>query len=212
MEKIFAVGDVHGCYEKLAELIDKIDIDPDKDTLVFIGDYIDRGKESREVVDYIIKLKKWIKNIVCLMGNHEFMFMNYCQGIDELLFMENGGLQTLLSYDQPEIWSERKASIPENHKQFFSSLEDKYVTEEYIFVHAGLRPGISLERQDKEDMLWIRREFINSTYDFGKKVIFGHTPMSRPLIEKNKIGIDTGAVYGGKLTCVKLPDMDLYQV
>jgi serine/threonine protein phosphatase 1 len=213
MEKIFAIGDIHGCHRKLVDLMKKIDLDPIHDTLVFIGDYIDRGKDSKGIIDYIIDLKKTIKNMVCLKGNHESMFLNYyVHGIDEMLFLENGGRETLISYRDPGLWYEKKLRIPESHQEFFDALQLHYETKEYIFVHAGLRPGIPLDKQDMEDMVWIRREFIESSYNFGKKVVFGHTPLARPLIDKTKIGIDTGAVYGGKLTCVKLPDMDIYQV
>jgi serine/threonine protein phosphatase 1 len=213
MGKIFAIGDVHGCNSKLADLMGKIEIDPADDTLVFVGDYIDRGADSKDVVDFIIELRTTIKKVVCLLGNHESMFLNfYCQGREEMLFLENGGRETLLSYGDTGLWFEKKVHIPESHLKFFNSLSLSYETDDYIFVHAGLRPGIPLEKQDLDDMLWIRREFMDSSYNFGKKVVFGHTPMPRPLIDKTKIGIDTGAVYGGKLTCIKLPDMKIYQV
>jgi serine/threonine protein phosphatase 1 len=213
MGKIFAIGDIHGCHGKLCDLLEKIDLDPVHDTLVFVGDYIDRGKDSKAVVDVILDFRKTSENVVCLMGNHESMFLNYyAHGIDEMLFLENGGRETLLSYGDPGLWYEKKLRIPESHQNFFNTLKLRYETDDYIFVHAGLRPGIPLESQDMEDMLWIRREFIDSSYNFGKKIVFGHTPMARPLMDKTKIGIDTGAVYGGKLTCIKLPDMDIYQV
>jgi serine/threonine protein phosphatase 1 len=95
--------------------------------------------------------------------------------------------------------------------EFFKSLRLYYETEEFIFVHAGLRPRMPLEDQRTEDLLWIRDKFVGSKYDFGKRVIFGHTPLKQPLVEDNKIGIDTGAVYGNKLTCVQLPDLQFFQ-
>ncbi|MBN1380667.1 MAG: serine/threonine protein phosphatase [Deltaproteobacteria bacterium] len=213
MGKIFAIGDIHGCRGMLVDLIKKINPAPTEDTLVFIGDYIDRGRDSKGVVDLIIDIKKTVKNVVCLKGNHESMFLNYyLHGVDEMLFLENGGRETLLSYGDPGLWYEKRVRIPENHEQFFKALQLYYETDEYIFVHAGLRPGIPLEKQDEEDMLWIRREFIDSSYNFGKRVVFGHTPMPGLRIDKTKIGIDTGAVYGGKLTCIMLPDMEIFQV
>ncbi|MBN1664269.1 MAG: serine/threonine protein phosphatase [Deltaproteobacteria bacterium] len=213
MGKIFAVGDIHGCLEKLADLMVKINIDPIHDTLVFIGDYIDRGRDSKGVVDYIIDLKKTVKTVVCLEGNHELMFLNYYDyGIDKTLFLDNGGRETLFSYGDTGFWHKKKLSIPDSHREFFHDLQPYYETDAYIFVHAGLRPGIPLKDQVMDDMLWIRRDFIDSGYDFGKKVVFGHTPMTEPLIDETKIGIDTGAVYGGKLTCIRLPDMDIFQV
>ena len=106
----------------------------------------------------------------------------------------------------------KKINVPENHLEFFKSLLPYYETEDYIFVHAGLRPGISLEKQNIDDLTWIRYEFIRSTYDFGKIVVFGHTSLPETLIQPNKIGIDTGAVYGGYLTCVVLPETKIIQV
>ena len=102
--------------------------------------------------------------------------------------------------------------VPKDHMEFFTTLLPSYETEDYIFVHAGLRPGMPLAEQAKEDLLWIRYEFIRSSYNFGKTIVFGHTPLLEPLIERNKIGIDTGTVYGGPLTCVELPSQRIYQV
>ncbi len=213
MKKIFAVGDIHGCLTRLRDLMSRIDMDDDNDTLVFIGDYIDRGKSSREVVDYVLELKDKYKNVVCLLGNHEQMFMNYLAGRDEDMYLRNGGLQTLRSYEisLTDGLEEREDKIPAQHQIFYESLLPYYETEKYIFVHAGLRLGLPLKEQTPDDLLWIRYEFINAEDDFGKPVVFGHTPFINPLIEKNKIGIDTGAVYGGKLTCVELPDVKIFQ-
>jgi len=213
MNKIFAISDIHGCLDKIEELIGKIPADPQKDQLVFLGDYIDRGKYSRNVVDYVISLKKIFQNIVYLMGNHELMFLQYLEGIDEELYLANGGKYTLLDYDiagadSPE---ERKKKIPVKHLQFYQSLFPYYETKNYLFVHAGLIPGLEPSKQKIDDLVWVRRDFIDSADDFGKIVVFGHTPFGRPLIEKNKIGIDTGAVYGAQLTCIELPDKIIYQ-
>jgi len=213
MNKIFAIGDIHGCLDKLEELIGKIPADPRKDRLVFLGDYIDRGTQSREVVDYVITLKHTYKNIIYLMGNHELMFLNYLEGIDEELYLANGGRQTLCDYgiagtDSPD---ERKKKIPVKHLQFYQSLFPYYETENYLFVHAGLIPGLEPAKQKIDDLVWVRGDFIDSSDDFGKIVVFGHTRFGRPLIEKNKIGIDTGAVYGAQLTCIELPAKIIYQ-
>lgn len=213
MNKIFAIGDIHGCLEKLRELMDKTGIDYTRDTLVFIGDYIDRGSFSKEVVDYILRLRSKYENIICLLGNHEQMFLRYLEGIDEDLYLSNGGVNTLRSYEilLSDNAEKRKSKIPAAHRQFFESLSLYYETDEYIFVHAGLRPGLPLSDQEPHDLLWIRYEFMESGQNFGKTVVFGHTPLMSPLIDKNKIGIDTGAVYGGKLTCVELPQVKIYQ-
>ncbi len=213
MNKIYAIADIHGCLDKLTELLNKIEIDKQKDTLVFIGDYIDRGKCSRDVVDYVIRLQADYKDIVCLLGNHEQMFLNYLEGIDESLYLENGGKATLDSYGilLSDDVEKRKAKFPSKHHIFLQSLLPYYETEKYIFVHAGLRPGLQLTNQALCDLLWIRYDFIESKNDFGKIVIFGHTSFMNPFIDKNKIGIDTGAVYGGNLTCIELPKLKIYQ-
>jgi len=214
MNKIFAIGDIHGCFDKLQRLIEDLPIDRQQDTLIFIGDYIDRGSSGKEVVEYVIGLKSKFNNVVCLTGNHEQMFLNYIAGTDEVMYLYNGGKATLLSYDISPCASplERKAAIPLSHLLFFKSLLPYYETENYIFVHAGLMPGLSLHEQTIHNLLWVRHEFIYSDYDFGKMVIFGHTPFHSPLIESNKIGIDTGAFSGGKLTCVELPAVKIHQV
>jgi len=214
MDKIFVIGDIHGCLGKLQQLILCINADPENDTIVFIGDYIDRGSAGRDVVDYIIRLKTEYKNVVCLLGNHEYMFLRYLDGLDEEMYLSNGGQATLLAYaiSLSEAPRQRKAKVPREHLDFFESLLEHYETDNYFFVHAGLKPGLILSRQTIHDFLWVRREFIDADYDFGKTIIFGHTPLSSPLIMPNKIGIDTGAVLGGKLTCVELPELKIYQV
>jgi serine/threonine protein phosphatase 1 len=214
MERIFAIGDIHGCISKLKRIIDRIDIDAQNDTLVFIGDYIDRGPDPKGVVDFVLYLRKSINQVICLLGNHEQMFLDYLrnESFNKETFLVNGGGNTISSYGVIETSEGIKVDVPDNHMQFFTSLLPYYETDDYIFVHAGLRPNIPLEKQSIEDLIWIRYEFINSSYDFGKTVIFGHTPLSQPFIDFNKIGIDTGAVYGGKLTCVELPEVKIHQV
>ena len=189
--------------------MDKIDIDFDTDVLIFLGDYIDRGPSSFEVVEYLVALKKLFPKTVFLKGNHEEMLENYLSGIDKMTYLVNGGQQTLDSYlsrpRQPD-----DPLIPQEHLDFFNSLLLYYETENYIFVHAGLRNKVPLEEQNAEDLLWIRNKFIQTKHDFGKQIVFGHTPLPEPLLQPNKIGIDTGAVYGNKLTCVRLPELVFY--
>ncbi len=213
MGRIFAIGDIHGCISNLKSIMDTIDIDAQNDALVFIGDYIDRGPDSKGVVDFVLELRENIEHVICLLGNHELMFLDYLhdKNVYKEMFLINGGDHTISSYGVVETTDKIRVNVPENHMEFFTSLLPYYETEDYIFVHAGLRPAIPLEKQDIEDLIWIRHEFINSSYDFGKTVVFGHTPLPQPLIDSNKIGIDTGAVYGGKLTCVELPEVRIYQ-
>ncbi|MEW6187263.1 MAG: metallophosphoesterase family protein [Thermodesulfobacteriota bacterium] len=215
MEKIFAIGDIHGCYPKLLKLMEKIPLDPQKDLLIFMGDYIDRGEQSREVMNYLLRLKSELSNLVFLLGNHESMLLDYLQGGNINPFLMNGGKKTLDSYfgENKQISYEDPRNIfPGDHVEFLKSLVPYHEAGDYIFVHAGLREGVPLEGQDLFDLLWIREEFYFSTFDFGKTVIFGHTPFQKPFIYKKKIGIDTGAVYGNKLTCVELPAMKFISV
>ena len=211
MEKIFAVGDIHGCLEKLNTLMDRLDIDYEKDTLLFVGDYIDRGPHSKEVVDLMIDLNRQHNRMVFLKGNHEFLLERYLEGSESQMFLANGGDATLESYRR-DSGKKKGHSIPPDHLAFFDKLLHYYETDDYIFVHGGLKPQVALANQQQWDMLWIRDEFIYSDYDFVKKVVFGHTPFREPLILDNKIGIDTGAVYGNKLTCVELPSLKFISV
>ena len=222
-ERIFVIGDIHGCLEKLELLLEKIDPRPRVDQLVFVGDYIDRGEHSSGVLDYLLQLRKTYPRTVFLMGNHEKMFIDFLAGVDQTLFIYNGGESSLRSYllrmegfcnGRQGVLDEQTLNqlVPENHRDFLRDLLPYYETENHIMVHAGLRPGIPLEEQTLDDLVWIREEFIYSEADFGKLVIFGHTPFVRPLVLPNKIGIDTGAVYGNKLTCLILPDMEFVSV
>ncbi len=210
---IYAIGDIHGCLNHLINLLNLVNPDLAQHQLVFVGDYVDRGPNSKGVVDYIIDLKKKYnpENIICLMGNHERMFLDFLQGREEMFFLLNGGTTTAVSYwgDQ---WERRERRLPDGHEHFFETLKLYYETEDFIFVHGGLRPGLPLAAQKEEDLLWIRKEFIISKFDFGRRVIFGHTPVRAPLLLPNKIGIDTGAVYGNKLTCVLLPEEKFFSV
>jgi len=209
MQKIFVVGDIHGCFDKLCALMDKIPINNTRDQLIFIGDYIDRGPSSFDVVNYLIDFKKRVPGTIFIKGNHEDMLQNYLDGSDRFTYLLNGGQQTMDEYlnrsDNKEPFP-----IPSEHLEFFNSLQLYYQTDDYIFVHAGLREKVPLESQDKMDLLWTRDEFIYSDFNFGKRVIFGHTPFKEPLLQANKIGIDTGAVYGNLLTCLQLPEMEFF--
>jgi serine/threonine protein phosphatase 1 len=203
--------------------MDKLDPRPDRDQLIFLGDYIDRGENSSGVLDYLLELRKTFTDTIFLMGNHEKMFLDFLSGVDRALFIYNGGESTLRSYlgRQQNFWSKIGAVsdnealnhlVPQNHRAFLDELHHYYENENYIMVHAGLRHGVPLNKQSLDDLVWIREEFIYSEEDFGKRVIFGHTPFVRPLVLPNKIGIDTGAVYGNHLTCLILPDLEFVSV
>jgi len=209
---IYAVGDIHGCLDRLEMLLEEVQPDLEKDVLLFIGDYIDRGPDSRGVVDYVLRLQQKYprEHVVCLKGNHEAMFLDFLEGRERELFLFNGGMSTLRDYWGGNWDSIKELILPPEHESFYRELRAYYETPDYIFVHGGLKPGVLLPEQTEEDLLWIRGEFITSMEDFGRLVVFGHTPFRRPLVMPNKIGIDTGAVYGNFLTCLKLPQKEFF--
>jgi serine/threonine protein phosphatase 1 len=224
----YAVGDVHGCLDKVLRLLDALHYDPASDRLIFLGDYIDRGPDSKGVLELMLRLRQENADNVFLMGNHEDNFLTYIQACrvgqqdDYWLsepFFAGGGIATLLSYDpnlrdaaDPHVID----AIPESHVQFLRDLQLYWKDETYIAVHAGVRPGIPLERQYENDLLRIRRPFLYTQHDLGKCVIFGHTPFPQVMWEEDKIGIDTGACYNGmgygKLTALCLQTRDIVQV
>lgn len=211
MGKIFAIGDIHGCFDKLYTLMALLEVNKKKDILIFLGDYIDRGSQSMDVVEYLIHLSQNGYHTVFLKGNHEAMLQDYLSGQNKITFLISGGTNTLDSYRQ-HIDRLQNLIMPPSHIEFLQSLHLFYETDLYIFVHAGLAPKVPLNQQQEKDLLWIRDPFIHSTYNFGKTVIFGHTPFKEPFVTKNKIGIDTGAVYDNKLTCIELPAQKFYSV
>lgn len=203
--RLLAVGDIHGCLEQLRALM--IQVAPAlSDQVVFLGDYVDRGPDSADVIDYLIKFGETFPATVFLRGNHEQMFCDYLDGHDSSAFLINGGLMTLNSYKSNGQWP-----IPPSHRIFLETLLDYYETQDYIFVHAGLRPGVPLAQQDSSDLLWIRRDFIASDYDWGKTVVYGHTPLEEPFLTETRMGLDTGCVYGRRLTCCDVRSKQVWQ-
>ncbi len=193
--RLLAVGDIHGCLPQLKLLFQQVRPTP-ADQVVFLGDYIDRGTDSRGVLDYLLDFGRRFPRSVFLKGNHEEMFLEFVGGRNQLLYVLNGGQATLENYQQQD-----KLHIPKSHLDFLESLHIWYETERFIFVHAGLRPGIPLAAQQEKDMIWIREEFLHSDYDWGKTIVYGHTPRLDVLLSPNRIAVDTGAVYGRTLSC-----------
>lgn len=214
---VYAVGDIHGRADLLERLLDRIwaDATCDANTLVFLGDYVDRGPSTKAVIDLLTGLERPGWEIVKLRGNHEQILLEYLQNPDIYQSWRNfGGTETLLSYGvKPPVFSDAKelqraqaafvAALPSAHLAFLNCLETSYCVGDYLFVHAGVRPGIVLDRQVPEDMLWIRDEFLTSDAQFGKVVVHGHSPSEQPIVRHNRIGIDTGAYATGTLTAVK---------
>jgi serine/threonine protein phosphatase 1 len=207
MNRTFAIGDIHGCLDKLEDLISLIDPGPE-DCLIFLGDYIDRGDSVSGVIDFLIDLAGRVP-CVFLRGNHEDMFITFLEfGSNRTVFFANGGMKTVESYVKNErLTSNDQVArmLPDAHRVFLSNLKWYHEDDDYLYVHAGIKPGIVIEKQDRYDLIWIRDEFIFSPTGIKKKVIFGHTPFARPMVKPDKIGIDTGAVYGGVLTAIELP-------
>lgn len=203
--RLLAIGDIHGCLDQLKALTAQVMPTVD-DQVVFLGDYVDRGPSSSGVIDYLIEFAKSLPATIFLRGNHEQMFTDYLDGREPTPFLMNGGLKTLSSYQSNGQWP-----IPSSHRTFLGALHNVYETEAYIFVHAGMRPGIPLTEQDSADLLWIRREFVTSDYDWGKTVVYGHTPLKAPLLTGTRIGLDTGCVYGRQLTCCDVRTRQIWQ-
>ena len=218
--RIYVIGDIHGRLDLLDQTIAKIDLDmrraPCAETFtVTLGDYIDRGPNSRGVIERLMQ-NPFPTAYVALKGNHEELFENFVEDPSVgSQWRQLGGLETLHSYGVPvsllmvgkgfrEAADKLRANIPENHLQFLSSLKTSASSRSFFLCHAGVRPGIPLERQDARDLLWIRQEFLASKMDFGKRVVHGHTPANSPEVLPNRINIDTGAYMTGRLTCVVL--------
>ena len=199
----YVIGDVHGMYESLLPLLDILPLKVN-DTLIFLGDYIDRGPDPKRTVELVKSLSSVYKTIT-LKGNHEDMMMKCLKGIDCVVWRYNGADATIRSYRDFE-------GIKED-LDFFLSLKLYHEEGNFVFVHGGVRPGVPLEDQNEFDLLWIRDEFIFSENPLpGKIVVFGHTPFKEPLIMEDKIGVDTGCVYGGMLSAIRLEDMKVFSV
>jgi serine/threonine protein phosphatase 1 len=221
---LYAVGDIHGRSDLLADLLAEIEADAAESglarrTLVFLGDYMDRGPDSRGVVEMLISNLPQGFDAYFLKGNHEAMLLDFLRDPSHLkLWLVNGGDATLRSYGvdvdglhrqraAPETWREAYASaLPYSHRRFLEDLNLIVSFGDYLFVHAGVRPGVPLDAQDPGDLVWIRGDFLHSKESFGKMVVHGHTPVPVAEICDNRIDIDTGAVFSGRLTALRLED------
>jgi serine/threonine protein phosphatase 1 len=214
---IFVVGDVHGCVRELETLVAGLPL-ARGDTLAFIGDYIDRGPDSRAVVDLLLAVaKRTDVRTVFLKGNHEDMCLGYLgrDGRWGESWKVNGGGATLRSYGVPPtlVGEPAAAVFPAEHITFFEGLTLSAVIDDFLLVHAGIRPTLPMEDQEPDDLLWIREEFIAARHPLPQTIVFGHTPQRQVLVDlPYKIGIDTGCVYGGRLTAVELRERVLHQV
>ena len=196
--RLLAIGDIHGCRRQLQLLLEQVRPTV-ADTLVFLGDYVDRGADSAGVITDLLELRERFPDSVFLRGNHEQMLLDLLAGAEPTTFLLNGGARTIASYEARGNWPP-----PAEHLEFLAQLPLVHETEDFIFAHAGLRPGRPVAEQCAEDLLWIRGEFLHSDFDWGKPVVFGHSPNPAPLLTPTRIGLDTGCVYGGQLTCCDL--------
>lgn len=221
--RLYAIGDIHGRADLLSELLDLIRKDaaraPERRTvLVTLGDYVDRGEWSRHVVDMLLEDPLPGAELVALKGNHEELLLRFLEEPDAVsrLWLGNGGDATLRSYGiEPsrylplgDGWQRMSRllaeALPEPHRRFFEALRLHHAEGGYLFVHAGIRPGLPLEEQTAETLLWVRDLFLSSEADHGSVVVHGHTVTWAPEQRANRIGIDTGAFMTGRLTCLVL--------
>lgn len=218
--RLYAVGDIHGCREELDVLLSHL-IDVEKlttdDHIIFIGDYVDRGPDSRGVIEALLKFSEAFPLAYFLKGNHEEMMLSFLGfgGTMGDSFLINGGAETLKSYgaDIELSLDQIHEIIPPRHITFLMNLDRYIVFEEYIFVHAGLHPLRDVRAQLDKDIFWIRDEFIQNKHRFLKVVVFGHTPYQDVLVHMPyKIGLDTGLVYGNSLSCIEFKSQRLFQV
>lgn len=218
-ERVYAVGDIHGRADLLAMLQDQIRADaagrpPARQTVVYLGDYVDRGPQSPVVIDRLIDAPLEGFASIHLLGNHEDTMLRFHDGDVAVAasWLHYGGRQTLASYgiDYDRLPSlavlrQRMAhGVPGRHLDFLRGLALKHRIGDYLFVHAGIRPGIGLDRQLRDDLLWIREPFLDSTADHGAVIVHGHSIAVQPEVRPSRIGIDTGAFATGRLTALVL--------
>jgi serine/threonine protein phosphatase 1 len=222
--RVYAVGDIHGRYDLLTELLEKIGRDdwrrkPREDTsLVLLGDYVDRGPQSREVIEFILKLREQWTDMTCLMGNHEQVFQMAINGDEAAVrfFLRDGvgGRETLMSYGitreqidglvPGELWDLIDKAVPQSHRDFLASLNSQAIIGDYAFVHAGIQPGVPLEQQEETDLYWIRDTFLDFEEPHSHMIVHGHSIREEVEMRTNRIGIDTGAYATGRLTAIGL--------
>lgn len=220
-ERIYAIGDIHGRSDLLDAMWDRIRNDlcahPVATAhIVYLGDYVDRGRDSSGVIERLASPPRDLPPATALMGNHDFVFRDLLAGQDVAdLWRDFGGFETMRSYNvdpQPRagrrwvdiVREQLLSSMPRHHLDWLDGLELSLDRPPYFFCHAGVRPGVPLDRQDAATLMWIREEFLRSDEDFGRVVVHGHTPVREPEIRRNRVNVDTGAFRTGILSCAVL--------
>ena len=218
--RVYCVGDIHGRDDLLRDMAERVEADMearsfDHAVTVFLGDYVDRGPGSMRVVEQLAR-SEWPTSMIALAGNHEDLLMAFLEDAGVLEFWRSlGGLETLHSYgvdvgpamagrDFEAVQAAFAARFPKHHRHFLEALKVSAAIGDYFFCHAGVRPGVALDRQDRDDLLNIREPFLSSEAEHGKLVVHGHTPSVAPEIRPNRIGIDTAAYATSRLTCLVL--------
>jgi len=217
-QRLYAVGDIHGRADLLRVMLKQIAGEeqarpPAASHLIFLGDYIDRGPDTPGVIELLLHGLPGGMGADFLMGNHEQLMLDALANDRALpLWLSNGGAAVIEAYgeaarargDAHALRGDLSGLMPPDHLAFFNGLQTSVQYGGYFFVHAGVRPGVPLDEQDTQDLLWIRRPFLDFDGDFGKVIVHGHTPGEFPVVRPNRIGIDTGAVFSGRLTAVVL--------
>lgn len=223
--RVYAIGDVHGRLDCLDALLAQIETDdkargPAETQILFLGDLVDRGPDSAGVVERAMTLSTSGRKVRGLKGNHEEMFLSALRGSERAMrgFTQFGGRETLFSYGMtqedynnylfPELIEAAARIVPTSHVAYLDALEDMIEIGDYLFVHAGIRPGVPIAEQKPEALRWIRSEFLDHRGDFGRVVVHGHTITPEVEIRSNRIGIDTGAYDSGRLTAIGLEGGD----
>ena len=219
--RVYAIGDVHGRFDLLEAMHDAIAADlsarpPGRSVVVHLGDYVDRGPRTHDVIERLLTPRLTADEIVCLKGNHEDCLLQFIAGGDDAeVFLRYGGVETMGSYGvdptspallgHPDhLVAAFDAHLPSRHRHFLETLPLSFGLGGYFFCHAGVRPGVPLDQQAPRDLIWIREPFLGSTEFHGRVVVHGHTPVDAPESLPNRINVDTGAVFTGRLTAVVL--------
>ena len=217
--RVYAIGDIHGCYVELKKLLKAIKKDLEdydgESRLVFLGDYVDRGPDSKAVIEKLVSGKLPGDKQHFLLGNHEEAMMKVMDGKSKRAndWLSFGGRQMMESYGvgKKELYEAGgdvgailREVMPKSHRKFFEKLKLKKQIGDYLFVHAGIRPGVPIDEQEQGDLVWIRDRFLKSDRDHGVVVVHGHTISEKPQNKANRIGVDTGCYATGQLTAVRL--------
>ncbi|MBD0413064.1 metallophosphoesterase family protein [Oryzicola mucosus] len=214
--RLYAIGDPHGRLDLLEgmhkRIADEIARDkPDDWRVIHLGDYVDRGPDSRGVLDFLITLKQRDERFVFLTGNHDQAMLHFLATAQvDGIFVRNGGVQTVRSYGVDAFFESPEAAVrtrnqlmdvlPQAHLRFLRNLDYSCSFGDFFFCHAGIRPGVALDKQSRDDLIWIRGTFLNNDDLFEKVVVHGHTPQTDPEILRNRVNVDTGACFTGRLT------------